>query len=119
MKNFDSIVLVNRETIEELFDMLEEDALEIFDDFISDAPKLVQQLLYSDTDSEQLIRSSHTLKSCATYVGAERLSELAREIEEQLHQDVNSDTQELLSLIQPLLDESIIEFQAAIAEVKS
>ena len=105
--------------MQELVDILEEDAFDIFNVFIQDAPIQEAQLIATDSDPEQLILASHSLKSSSAYVGAERLSMLAHQIESHLRQDSSEDAQSLISQLSDLLNESLKQLRIAIDEFQS
>ena len=118
MENLESTPILNRKIIEELVDMLEEDAFEIFNVFITDAPIQEAELIADDSDDEQLILASHSLKSSAAYVGAERLSMLANQIEIHLRQSLQEDAQALISQVPDLLNESLKQLRITMDEIQ-
>ena len=118
MENFESTPILNRNIMQELIDMLGQDAFEIFNVFIDDAPIQEAQLIDTGSDQEQLILASHSLKSSSAYVGAERLSMLANQIESNLRENLQEDAQVLISQLSNLLNESIKQLRIAIDETK-
>ena len=117
MKDLESVSLINQNNAQELIEMLEEDALEIFDVFIKDTPLLVEQLLAKGADKEQLLLASHSLKSSAAYVGAERLSVLSNEIEEYIRQDETEKARDLLPNISKILSETFTQLRIVMDEI--
>ena len=105
--------------MQELIDILEEDAFEIFNVFIKDAPIQEAQLIDADSDHEKLILASHSLKSSSAYVGAERLSMLANQIESNLRGNLLEDAQALISQLPDLLNESLKQLRIAINEIQA
>ena len=105
--------------MQELIEMLEEDAFEIFNVFIKDAPIQEAQLIDTSADHEQLILASHSLKSSSAYVGAERLSILANQIESNLRENLLEDAQALISQLPDLLNESLKQLRIAINEIQA
>lgn len=119
MEDFESTPILNRNTMQELFDMLDEDALEIFNVFIDDAPIQEAQLIDANSNHEQLILASHSLKSSSAYVGAERISMLANQIESDLRENSFKDAHALISQLPDLLNESLKQLRIAIDEFQA
>jgi len=118
VENLESTPILNRMTMQELVDMLDEDAFDIFNVFINDAPIQEAQLRATDSDHEQLILASHSLKSSSAYVGAERLSMLANQIESLLRKNLQDDAQALISQLSDLLNESLKQLRIAMDEIQ-
>lgn len=118
MKSFEAVEILNRNNMQELIDMLEEDAIDIFNAFLEDAPVQVAQLQELNADKEQLIIASHSLKSSAGYVGAERLSMYSAEIENHLNEDSIEEARKLFPHISEVLDESLHQINIALNELK-
>lgn len=119
MEDLDSIDLLNQNMVQELIDVLAEDALEIFNVFIDELPLLVTQLLDKNSNKEQLLLASHSLKSSAAYVGAERLSTLSSKIEEYLRNNELEKAQSLISNITEIVDQTLIQLKNIINEMKA
>jgi HPt (histidine-containing phosphotransfer) domain-containing protein len=71
-------------TFEELKQMSGEDFIkELLDTFLDDAPKLIEQLksAVAAKDVDSFRRAAHSLKSNAATFGAQRLSDLAKQLE--------------------------------------
>lgn len=105
--------------MQELIDILDKDAFEIFNVFIKDAPTQEAQLIATDSDNQQRILASHSLKSSSAYVGAERLSMLANQIETHLRENSQEDAQALISQLPDLLNESLKQLRIAIDETQA
>ena len=105
--------------MQELIDMLDEAAFEIFNVFFEDAVIQEAQLIDTDSDHEQLILASHSLKSSSAYVGAERLAMLANQIERHLRENSQEDAQALISQLSDLLKESLNQLRTAIDEMQA
>ena len=105
--------------MQELIDILDKDAFEIFNVFIKDAPIQESQLMDTNSNHEQLILASHSLKSSSAYVGAERLSMLANQIESNLRENSLEDAQALISQLSNLLNESLKQLHIAINEIQA
>jgi HPt (histidine-containing phosphotransfer) domain-containing protein len=79
----------------------EEFVIEVIDTFLNDAPALVASLrtTYEHGETEELRRAAHTLKSNGATLGAERFSELCRELEGRARSGELDGTVELLDRI--------------------
>jgi HPt (histidine-containing phosphotransfer) domain-containing protein len=105
--NLDQNVL-DRKTLEELYDLVEEGETnfvdELIETFLSDAPRLLREIKTSlrDVDREQLSRSVHTLKSSSAVVGALSLSSQCKYLEGAVHQAPISELSEQIAVLHDL-----------------
>jgi PAS domain S-box-containing protein len=90
---------------------------EVIDTFLEDAPTLLTTLRSSlgKEDSEELRRAAHTLKSNGATLGAERFSELCRELEQRARSGELDGTAELVDRIEREYD----AVQEALAALRS
>lgn len=93
---------------------------EVIDTFLSDAPALVATLrtAYEQGDTDGLRRAAHTLKSNGQTFGAERFSELCRELERRARSDELDGNAELVDRIEreyPALEKTLAALRSTIA----
>lgn len=74
---------IDQGVIDELYEIMEEDFVDLLDTFLDNAPQLLRELqaAVDDQDVDRAILPSHSLKSGSANVGALGLSQQAREIE--------------------------------------
>ncbi len=80
----------------------EEFLMEVIDAFFADAPMLLAMLRRSvdGRDADELRRAAHTLKSNSATLGAERFSELCRELEQRARNGELEGASELVDRIE-------------------
>jgi CheY-like chemotaxis protein len=89
--------------LENLRELVGDDFLdEVIDAFLADAPTYLATLRRSvdEKDAEELRRAAHTLKSNGSTLGAEKFSELCRELEQRAKNDQLDDASELVDRIE-------------------
>lgn len=105
--------LLNMGTLEQLRMVMEDEFEMLANNYIEDATSLVNELLKftCDMDIEVFIRASHTLKSSSQNLGADRLAELARQLEKHGKDQGFTGTQPLLKKLEKV-------FQATCEAIK-
>ncbi|MET0066380.1 MAG: ATP-binding protein [Candidatus Thiodiazotropha sp.] len=75
--------IIDRNVLEELYEIMEEDFVSVLESYLKSAPSLMQAIRDSvkSGDMDGLVKSAHPLKSSSANVGAMELSILARELE--------------------------------------
>ena len=74
--------MFNEATIEQLIDDVGIEVLsQLMSVFSAESTKLVQQLTAAESDFSDYARLAHSLKSCAKSYGADKLADVAAEIE--------------------------------------
>jgi HPt (histidine-containing phosphotransfer) domain-containing protein len=75
---------------------------EVIDAFLSDAPALIAALrtTHSEGDTGTLRRTAHTLKSNGQTLGAERFTELCRELEDRAKSNALDGTADLIDRVE-------------------
>ncbi|GAA4650038.1 hypothetical protein GCM10023116_23210 [Kistimonas scapharcae] len=106
--------LLNRETLEQLRMVMEEEFDLLINSYLEDSPKLVEDTLSAarNMDIKVFTRASHTLKSSSQNLGADRLGELASQLEK-------NGREKNLSEVRPLLKKLEAVFQATCEELKN
>lgn len=76
-------VSIDKETIDELFEVMEEDSVNLLTLFLENAPQQIEEIerAVRKRNPEQVILPAHSLKSGCANVGAIRLFKLATELE--------------------------------------
>ena len=101
-------------TFDELKQMSGEDFInELLDTFLDDAPKLIDELksALAAKDADSFRRAAHSLKSNAATFGAQRLSDLAKQLEMLGKENKLAETGDRLDALEQA-------YQAAAAELK-
>ena len=106
--------LLNRETLEQLRMIMEEEFDLLINSYLEDSPKLVEDTINAakNMDIKVFTRASHTLKSSSQNLGADRLGELASQLEK-------NGREKNLSKVRPLLKKLESIFQATCEELKN
>ena len=115
----ETVPLIERAAIQELVAYLDDDAFELFSDFIDEAPAQVKRLQREGDNIDVVTTICHTLKSSAAYVGAKRLSQQSREIELRLRKGSGlNEVATLLSRLPVVLEESLVALQKILEELR-
>lgn len=112
----DPLLLIDDSVIAELRDIMEEDFVDLLQTFISDVPiqfKLMQTAI-DEQNADSLYHIAHKLKSTCGSLGAPRLAELIRQLEQAGRQTVLDGTAELLACAQAVATETVAGLQAII-----
>lgn len=80
---------IDRSVLDELHEIMEDDLVTLLLSFLDTAPGLIREIEAGilDRDLEQVILPAHSLKSSSANVGALKLSDIARQIEQAARQD--------------------------------
>ncbi len=75
--------VLDRETLEELFDIMEAEATGLLQEYLDNAPTLLEDIdqAVGEGDAVALVLPAHSLKSSSANVGAVKVSELAKKLE--------------------------------------
>ena len=103
-------------TVNELYDVLEDDISGIYEEFRADVSSMISKLKEAEEASDiDVIKSvSHTLKGSSGNIGLRKISEIARNIEENAGKGDISD----LSVLLKDIDISVQETLAVLIENK-
>ena len=81
--NEDQALLVDESVLGELQEIMEDEYVEILQIYLDESVKLMSDIHAGFTDEpENLLRAVHTLKSSSNNVGAKRLAEVSKKMED-------------------------------------
>lgn len=105
--------VIDREVIDELYDVMEDDFADLLVVFLQTAPGLVDEISSGMQigDMQQVINAAHSLKSGSANLGAMRLSEEARSIEYAAREGGSAIAAERLKSIKEVFDQACHELQ--------
>lgn len=112
------MVIINMKTFDMLKDLMEEEFVDLLNLYIKDAPILFAQIRdsCSKADLEVLLRAAHTLRGSSLNLGAEKLAEVAMNIETAAAKGSLSDAEKLIPGLKSTMIETIKvlkDYQAA------
>lgn len=104
----DQLPLIDDEVITELRDVMEEDFADLIHNFLSDVPVQFGLLraAVDQEDADQLYHAAHKFKSSCGSIGAPRLAELIRRLEQAGRQKALDSSAELLARAQAVAAET-------------
>lgn len=116
MSNVDlySLPLLDDEVIAELREIMDDQFASLIHLFLNDLPIQLNRLqtAVAQGDAAEIFQTAHKLKSSCGSIGAARLAELIRCLEQAGRQQILDDAGELLQHIQTVADETVACLQA-------
>jgi len=97
-----SDTLINFTTLDEMKSVMGDVFIQLIPAYLEQSDKMITEMsgLFASGDMDTLERHAHSMKSSSLNVGAENLSEIARELEDTIRSKGNTDTiNELISAI--------------------
>jgi HPt (histidine-containing phosphotransfer) domain-containing protein len=109
-----SLPLVDDEVIAELREIMDDQFASLIRLFLNDLPLQINRLqtAAAQSDTEEIFQAAHKFKSSCGSIGAPRLAELARRLEQAARQGGLDAAVELLQHIQTVADETVACLQA-------
>ncbi|KAB2935776.1 MAG: Hpt domain-containing protein [Candidatus Contendobacter sp.] len=110
----DSLPLLDDEAITELRDIMEDEFAELLNAFLNDLPAQIARLqtVATQGDADELYQIAHKLKSSCGSIGAPRLTELIRRLEQAGRQKVLDGATPLLRQVETVAGETIAGLRA-------
>lgn len=107
--DLDLLLLIDDDVIAELRDILQEEFSDLIRDFVDDVPiqLALMQTAIDEGNADGLYRLAHKLKSSCGSIGAPRLAELVRQLEQAGRQATLDDTAALLARAQAVAHETV------------
>lgn len=83
MSDFSSQPVLDRDILDELADIMEDEFGELVEAFLEDSPRLMTEIEsgLTENDAHRVAEAAHSLKSSSANLGVMRLSAIAKEIE--------------------------------------
>lgn len=106
--------LLDEEIIVELREVMEEEFADLLQSFLNDLPLQLDllQAVIAKGDVDQLYQIAHKLKSSCGSMGALRLAELVRRLEQAGRSKMLADARELLQQTRAIATETVVGLQA-------